>query len=284
MTPTTRVSFLAGTFLGAVCCWIFHSFSRKSSVQHDSTTSLHHFKPKMAERGRADVPVPSDREHDHLDPYTKERRKINYVYRVVLTGGPCGGKSSSLSQFTQVMKTKGYDVYAAPEIPTILLNAGCKYPGDGSDNELIEFELNLLEMQLQMERTMVRIAASTGRKSIVVFDRGLMDIAAYLSEDQWRALLARGNFSEDEFLERYNLVLHLVTAALGAEQFYTTANNTARHSTIERARMLDVKVRHAWRNHPNLQMIDNSTNFQGKLDRATSAVQRMVDQHNATAD
>jgi len=38
---------------------------------------------------------------------------------------------------------------------------------------------------------------------------------------------------------RYDMVLHLVTAAYGAEQFYTLANNAVRKSTPEQARARD---------------------------------------------
>jgi len=42
--------------------------------------------------------------------------------------------------------------------------------------------------------------------------------------------------------KRYDLVLHLVTAANGAEAFYTNANNTARRETAEEARDLDSRI------------------------------------------
>lgn len=66
-------------------------------------------------------------------------------------GGPCSGKSSSLASFTQTLTERcalpsppnrregkscsanpprrGMDVYALPETPTIIMNAGFPYPG-----------------------------------------------------------------------------------------------------------------------------------------------------------
>jgi len=41
---------------------------------------------------------------------------------------------------------------------------------------------------------------------------------------------------------RYDLVLHLVTAAHGAEKFYTRSNNATRKETPEQARALDDKM------------------------------------------
>ena len=94
--------------------------------------------------------------------------KKSKVYRVVLTGGPCGGKSSALKDFTKKLNEHGYDVYTAPEVPTIMINGGCQYPGMEGKEELDEFETALLKLQLQMESSFTQCAASTGRPSVVV--------------------------------------------------------------------------------------------------------------------
>jgi hypothetical protein len=59
--------------------------------------------------------------------------------------------------------------------------------------------------------------------------------------------------------------VHLVTAAIGAEKYYTTENNAARSETLEEARALDFKILNTWVGHPNIRIIDNSTDFQGKI-------------------
>lgn len=194
------------------------------------------------------------------------------VYRVVLTGGPCGGKTSSLDHFTARLTKAGVDVYCAPEVPTILINGGCRYPGPDGGHRLTAFEMALLRLQIQVEETFYHIACSTGSPSVVVYDRALMDVAAYLPQDMWQQILSENKWSEQEFLSRYDMVLHLVTAADGAEKYYTTANNNARRESAEQARALDQKVKDCWRNHKRHSVIDNSTDFMGKLNRATSAV------------
>ena len=52
------------------------------------------------------------------------------------------------------------------------------YPGMEEDKRgaLEAFEAGIIKMQLQMERSFVGIAASTGSPSVVIFDRGLLDI------------------------------------------------------------------------------------------------------------
>ena len=45
---------------------------------------------------------------------------------------------------------------------------------------------------------------------------------------------------------RYNAVLHMTTAADGAEGFYTSENNPSRMEGVEEAKILDKKIREAW--------------------------------------
>ena len=50
----------------------------------------------------------------------------------------------------------------------------------------------------------------------------------------------------------------MITAAKGAEQFYTLENHTSRSEDLDTARMLDTKAAEAWVGHPNV----DSVNFQ----------------------
>ena len=67
-------------------------------------------------------------------------------------------------------------------------------------------------------------------------------------------------------------VIHLVSAAKGAESFYSLDNNEARSEDLAHARELDEKVMNSWNGHASLQVIDNSTNFHAKCDRVVQGV------------
>lgn len=62
----------------------------------------------------------------------------------------------------------------------------------------------------------------------------------------------------------------------GAERFYTLENNPTRSETIEEARALDIKTLNAWIGHPNVKIIDNSTDFTGKIKRTVEAICTVV--------
>ena len=65
---------------------------------------------------------------------------------------------------------------------------------------------------------------------------------AYLPAELWQALLAENGWRSEDFLRRYDLVLHLQSTANGAEEFYTKANNAARTETLEEARAHEKSV------------------------------------------
>ena len=205
------------------------------------------------------------------------------VYSVVLTGGPCGGKSSSLERLVPELKKLGYDVYTAPEVPTVMMNGGSLYPGSDAGEALQAFETALVKMQLQMEDSFYQIAESTGRPSVVFFDRGVLDMAAYLPEEMWGRILAGLGTTAADVLNRYDMVLHLITAADGAAKFYTTANNAARTETADQAVALDRKVARCWEKHPLHRRIPNDGNFEDKLAATVEHVTCMLESGKAPA-
>ena len=64
-------------------------------------------------------------------------------------------------------------------------------------------EQGLIELQMQLEDSFFKIAASTGRPSICFLDRGLLDIPAYLPPKQWQDVLDATGFKEADMAERY---------------------------------------------------------------------------------
>lgn len=59
----------------------------------------------------------------------------------------------------------------------------------------------------------------------------------------------------------------MVTAADGAAEHYNFENNPARLETVDEAAAADQRTLKAWLGHPHLRVVDNSTDFKGKLDR-----------------
>jgi hypothetical protein len=122
---------------------------------------------------------------------------------------------------------------------------------------------------------LARLSQDAGIKTAVICDRGAMDPSAYMSREEWLRALKELSLDETELRDhRYDCVIHLVTAAKGAESFYTLENNQVRSESIEFARQLDDRIMNAWNGHASLQVIDNVSvqNFFDKCDRVVQGL------------
>lgn len=141
-----------------------------------------------------------------------------------------------------------------------------------------EFQEDLLLCMIQTEETFFRLARRSERNCLVICDRGTMDAKAYMSEESWDRVLKRNSLNTFELRDnRYDQIVHLVTAANGAEDYYNTEDNPSRSEDLELARIRDQATGEAWQGHPYLETIDNSTDFDTKLKRLIKAVCLKVD-------
>ena len=120
----------------------------RQPVSERNLSHLHHLDlSRILANGRADKDANRGRESS----------ADSQVFQVVLTGGPCAGKSSAIEYFASKIRKHGFDVYQVPEVPTLLLNGGCVYPGLDGGDRLVAFETSLIELQLQMEQTFYNV-------------------------------------------------------------------------------------------------------------------------------
>lgn len=194
------------------------------------------------------------------------------IHKVVLTGGPCAGKTTGQLRLSKFFENHGWKVFRVPETASILLAGGIKFDDLGPD-EATKFQENLVRTMMQIEKTYFTLAKSANQDCLVICDRGVMDASAYLSPDAWEEICQKHNWLVLRFLDgRYDQVVHLVSAANGAEEFYTIEENNQRTEEIGKARELDGRCSAAWIGHSNLDLIDNSTNFDQKMHRLIRCV------------
>lgn len=202
------------------------------------------------------------------------------IKRIVLTGGPCAGKTTALVRIIEHFSGLGYKVFTIPEVPTMFTQAGMNYL---TDNKAFfyEGEKATLEIQLGLEDRFLRMAETCTEPCVIVCDRGTMDISAYMDPKLWNHLLEDVGTTNQKLHERYDAVLHLVSAADGAEQFYTTSNNAQRLEKADEeglriARGLDKKVISAWAGHPHLRVINNDVDFDRKMRRVIKEISNVL--------
>lgn len=185
------------------------------------------------------------------------------ISKIVITGGPCAGKSTALSWVQREFTQLGYTVLFVPETATELISGGV---APWTCGNTADYQKCQLMLQLEKEK-IFEIAARTmnADKILIVCDRGALDSKAYMNDLEFNKAVQLIGSNEVDLRDSYDAVFHLVTAAKGAHEYYTTANNSARTETPEQAVVLDDKLISAWTGHPHFRVIDNSSTFENKM-------------------
>ncbi len=198
---------------------------------------------------------------------------MKIIKKIVITGGPCGGKTTALEKIGEVAKREGYKAIIAAETATELLTAGLHYLDDKCGSYIFQKALN--DLQIAKETVYFEAAQNMQYdKVLIVCDRSLIDPKAYMSEENYLKVLSP--LSYEDALNRYDAAFHLRTAALGAEDYYTLENNATRIETIPQAIELDEKVVDAWKPHSNFAIIENGCTFDEKLDILFNKVKEIL--------
>ena len=143
-----------------------------------------------------------------------------HIPRIVITGGPSGGKTSALSMLLQKLPSLGYAPFTVPEVATLILSGGVRIGDIVNDQALYAmFQEQILRAQLDFERRWKKFAQiQPGEKKIIICDRGSMDGKAYIEPGIFSAIFRKLGTTESDLRDkRYDAVFHMVTAAFGAE-------------------------------------------------------------------
>lgn len=190
---------------------------------------------------------------------------------VVLTGGPSGGKSTLQKHIQEQFP----QVYCAPEAATMLLSGGFPAPNEAHPwDEAWQRDLQIAVAagQSALENIAQR-RAKREAKTLIAYDRGLLDGAAYLPGGTTELEWLTGN-SEANMLNHYDVVLHLRTTA--AHAAYSKDSNEHRFEDASAALELDQRIMDAWQNHPNRIVLDEQDESE-RMARGLQVVRMMLE-------
>jgi CYTH domain-containing protein/predicted ATPase len=194
------------------------------------------------------------------------------VPRVVLTGGPCGGKTTAIDVVVARLREHGLTVFVAPEAASLVLGAGGK-SFNQTDEQRIAVQEAIAKVILATEDAIARLAEQCGKPAVMLCDRGMMDAVAYLPGGAWSDVANRNGWNLVALRDaRYDAVIHMVTAADGAPDQYRTHDHAVRYETAEQAVTIDQRLQRTWLGHPHLRVIECRADFGEKLSRAADAV------------
>lgn len=187
--------------------------------------------------------------------------------KIVITGGPCAGKSSAMRQLKQNLESKGYKVYIVQETATEMIRSGL----DNKTDQKI-FQPCQIKLQIVKEDLITEIA-SKEPNTIVLCDRGVMDARAFCTEEEFEYSLREAGYTKAQVLSRYDGVFHLETAD---KNNYTIENNEARSETYQQARENDKMIGCIWKQHKYYRHIPNKETFEKKVNHLTEEILNFI--------
>jgi CYTH domain-containing protein/thymidylate kinase len=200
------------------------------------------------------------------------------IWEIVLTGGPASGKTTSLARLTETLENEGLRVLVVPEIATLLVTGGLSDLAPMSQTHPERFyavEEQMVMLQRDLRVRYHALARALEHDTVILYDRAEMDGCAYLGREGFERILKNNDLGYAEVRDSYDHVIHLVSTAVDAPEHYSTANNIARSENAQEAVIADRRGLAAWTG-AHLTIIDNSTDFEGKLRRVEQAILQTV--------
>lgn len=182
---------------------------------------------------------------------------MSHTPKIVLTGGPSGGKSHAIKMLRIKLEACGIKVFIVTEAATGLINDGYSKKGSGYG-----FQLAIARYQLEKEREAEKKAPKNN--AVIICDRGLMDSRVYLDDDDFLKFKSELGLSEVDLRDSYDAVFHLDSTALDEKVAYS--NNEVRDESRNEAKDINERSLRAWCGNPHYRVIPVCDSIDEKLD------------------
>ena len=185
--------------------------------------------------------------------------------RIVVTGGPGGGKTTAADLFRREI---GDSVVVVPEAASLLFAGG--FPRYDEPLARRSGQCAIYHLQRNLED----VQAAHFQDRILLCDRGTVDGAAYWPDSPEGFFAAVGSSLEAE-LKRYDAVIFFETAAVGG---HTIEGNPVRTESQDQAVSLDRKLHALWSHHPRFFFVPNNQSFFKKITYGLAHLEGVVAQ------
>ena len=187
--------------------------------------------------------------------------------RIVVTGGPGGGKTTAVDLFRREI---GDAVVVVPEAATLLFSGG--FPRSDEPSARRAAQRAIFHVQRNLEDA--QAALYPGRA--LLCDRGTLDGFVYWPDGKDGFHRELGT-SESEELDRYDAVIFFETAA--ASDLFVEGPNPIRTESRAQAVALDRALRTVWERHPHFHLVPHDPSFLKKLERGLAMLADVLRTH-----
>ena len=182
---------------------------------------------------------------------------MSQVPKIVLTGGPSGGKSQALNMLKIQLEAYGIKVFTVTEAATGVLKSGFKGEKRG-----YEFQKAIAGYQLFEEEKAEKLAEAYN--AVIICDRGLMDSRVYLNDLEFNRFKAEFKMTDIELRDRYDAVFHMDSTAENIDIVYE--NDDIRGETRVQAQSINERSLRAWCGNPHYRFIPVCNSFEEKFE------------------
>jgi predicted ATPase len=186
--------------------------------------------------------------------------------RIVVTGGPGGGKTTAADLFRREI---GERVVVVPEAATLL------YSGGFPRSREVHAQRSAQQAIYAVQRHLEDVQSALYPERILLCDRGTIDGTAYWPGDA-ASFFAAVDSSEAAELARYDAVIFFESAAVGGMGI--EGGNPMRVESNEEAVHLDRVLRAAWSKHARFVVVPHNPSFVKKILFGLAALESLVAQ------
>ncbi len=191
--------------------------------------------------------------------------------RIVLTGGPGGGKTTAADL---IRREVGDQIVIVPEAATMLFSGG--FPRHDDFGARCSAQKAIYHVQRNLED----VHSSLYPDRILLCDRGTLDSVVYWPGDTDADFYQTLGTTFEQEVQRYDAVIFFETAAVG--NLSIEGGNPERTESIEQAVALDRRLQALWEKHPNYCFIRHEKSFFKKLQVALAMLTKILNAKNAT--
>lgn len=188
-----------------------------------------------------------------------------YIIKIVITGAPSSGKSTTMSRLAAVL---GRQAVLVPESARVLLSGGFPAPAHADMQQIKAFQKAILQTQASLE---VIQSLQNPQASTMIFDRGALDGAGFWPLGTQDFLREFKLDIEKEFAH-YQFVLFF---ELPPEPAFGGMNQSRFHDYYQSLES-EKKLKQVWSRHPNFMEIKAKPIFEDKIQNAISLIQKIM--------
>ena len=195
---------------------------------------------------------------------------MSKTIKIVITGGPGGGKTTAIDLFRREFID---EVSVVPESATTIFSSGIRR--GKNEIEIKAIQRSIYELQKNMEN----LISTQNPADALICDRGTLDGLAYWpnSEESFFKII---NSSFEKELSQYSAVIFFQTAACSGGDI--TSNNPYRSEDNDEAINLDHRLQEIWKKHPHFYLIKSNESFADKVAEGVNTIKSVLKSFRTT--